>query len=331
MTLFASTWWLWGLAALPFAVVLALWCEARRRRRLARLYDRTLQGAQVHALASSARARRWGVVIVALALVVTALARPLGGETEESFVRSGRDVVFVVDVSRSMLAEDLAPNRLERAKQIVRDGLGALRGERVGILAFAGTAVVKCPLTSDTSFARLVVDELSEDSVARGGSLVGDALRTAIDSLFPEEDNGRVRDVVLISDGEDHGSFPVEAADAVAGKGARLITVGLGRTSGAPVPAAHGRQLMHEGEPVVSRLDSATLERMALTTEGGVYLPVGDGYIEFDKVYRALAESVGARGEDSDSQRTRRAELFQWPLGAAFFLLCVERGMRERR
>lgn len=331
MTLFAQEWWLWGLAAVPFIAAVALWGESRRARRLARLYDRELQDAQTRTLGRGARVRRAVLVIAALACATAALARPLGGETDEAFVRTGRDVVFVVDVSRSMLAEDLAPNRLERAKQIVRDGLGALRGERVGIVAFAGSAVVKCPLTTDVSFARLVVDELSEDSVTRGGSLVGDALRTAIDSLFPEEDDGRVRDVVLISDGEDHGSFPVEAADGVRAQRARLITVGLGRSSGAPVPGINGRPLTYEGEQVVSRLDSATLERMALTTEGGVYLPVGDGYIEFDKVYRALAEASGAALEEDGRSSVRRAELFQWPLGAAFLLLCLERGMRERR
>ncbi len=330
MTSFLNEAWLWALAGVPLVALLVLWADARRRRRAARLIERPLHAEQCRALGGAARARRALLVLFALAFLVAALARPLGGAAEQSFTRSGRDVVFVVDVSRSMLAEDLAPTRLERAKQIVRDGLSALRGDRVAVVAFAGTAVVKCPLTSDTNFARLVVDELSTESVARGGSLVGDALRNAITSLFPEEDDGRIRDVVLISDGEDHGSFPIEAAGALGDRRARLIAVGLGRTGGAPVPARNGRQLTYNGEPVVSKQDSATLERMARSTTGGVYLPVGDGYIEFDKVYRGLSETTTAAGED-DSTTVRRAELFQWPLALAFALLVLERTLRERR
>lgn len=329
MSMFSNDAWLWALAGIPMLAMLALWAEARRRRRTARLIERSLHAEQCRAIGDGARVRRALVVILALASLFAALARPLGGRAEEPFTRSGRDVVFVVDVSRSMLAEDLAPTRLDRAKQIVRDGLGALRGDRVAIVAFAGTAVVKCPLTNDTNFARLVVDELSPESVSRGGSLVGDALRNAISSLFPEEDDGRLRDVVLISDGEDHGSFPVEAAGALADRRARLIAVGLGRPGGAPVPGRDGRPLVHDGETVISKQDSATLERMARSTEGGVYLPVGDGYIEFDKVYRGLSEQTGA-SEDA-STTVRRAELFQWPLGLCFVLLVGERILRERR
>ncbi len=329
MNVFGHETWLWALAVLPVLFALALWAEWLRRARRARLIDAKLHDAQVRALPMGARLRRAILVVLAVGAVVFALARPQGDELEETFTRSGRDVVFVVDVSRSMLAEDLAPTRLERAKQIVRDGLSALRGDRVGLVAFAGTAVVKCPLTTDAGFARLVVDELSIESVSRGGSLVGDALRTAIDSLFPEEDDGRIRDVVLITDGEDHGSFPVEAAAALTQHDARLITIGLGLPSGAAVPGPDGRPLTYEGDRVISRQDTEALERMARATEGGVYLPVGDGYIEFDKVYRDLARAAEPDGEEN--RTTRRAELFQWPLGVAFLLLLIERALRERR
>ncbi len=228
MNLFSHETWLFALLALPLIAALLWWSETRRKRRLARLIDTPLQASQLRSRGPQSRAVRFLLVVLSLGALVVALARPVGGETTQPFSRSGRDVVFVVDVSRSMLAEDITPNRIERAKQIVRDGLGTLRGDRVAIVAFAGTAVVKCPLTTDTAFARLAVDELAPDSVSRGGSLIGDALRSAVDSLFPEIDDGRVRDIVLITDGEDHGSFPVEAAAALTNQNARLITIGLG-------------------------------------------------------------------------------------------------------
>ena len=326
--LFAQPAWLYALLALP-ALALAAWrLEACRRARLARLIDAPLQRRLVRARRGGARASRAALVVGALGLAALALARPLGAETTQTLTTSGRDVVFVIDVSRSMLAEDLAPSRLERAKQIARDGLRALRGARVGIVAFAGSASVRCPLTADASFARLVLDDLDERSVARGGSNVGDALRETLDTLFSEQRDGRARDVVLITDGEDHGSFPVEAAAALDAAGARLITIGLGRSSGAPVPAEDGSVMRYEGEPVVSRLDSKTLERMARATEGGVFLPVGDGFIEFDRVYAGLAAADAPAGDTEETER--RAELFQWPLGLALLLLVIERGMRER-
>jgi len=328
LNLFAQPIWLYALLALPLLALAAWRYDARRRARLARLIDAQLQSRMVRAGRAGSRVVRAALLIAALGATALALARPLGGETAQELRRSGRDAVFVIDVSRSMLAEDLAPNRLDRAKQIAADGLKALQGARVGVIAFAGSAAVKCPLTADAAFARLVIDDLDEDSVARGGSKVGDALRETIQTLFPEERDGRSRDVILISDGEDHGSFPIEAAAAVRDAGARLITIGLGRSSGAPVPAEDGDVMRYEGEPVISRLDSTTLERMARATEGGVFLPVGDGFIEFDRVYAGLAPADGSGGESEETRR--RAELFQWPLGLALFLLIIERSIRER-
>ena len=328
MTLFAQESWLIALAAVPVLAVIAAAVRARRRARLARLIDTPLHGRIVRATLT--RTRRAVLLLLALAAGAVAMARPLGGEITDDFTRSGHDVIFVVDVSRSMLAEDVAPNRLERAKQIVRDGLTALRSDRVAVVAFAGSSVVKCPLTLDTAFARLAIDELSPESVARGGSKIGDALRTTLESLIAEEDEGRHRDVVLITDGGDHESFPVEAAGALAARNTRLITVGLGHPSGTPVPGASGQPMMYEGAPVISALDADTLERMARMTPGGVYLPVGDGYIEFDKVYAGLAESA-ERQELGATERTRRAELFQWPLGLALLLLLWERAAHDRR
>jgi len=329
-TLFAQPVFLVALAALPL-LALAWWsAERARRRRLARMLDPALHERLLLAPSPRRRAWRGALLLVALALACVALARPLGGAVESPVMRSGRDVVFLIDVSRSMLAQDVAPTRLDRAVQIARDGLSAMREDRVAVVAFAGTAALKAPLTDNHAFARLALDELDVDAVARGGSKVGDALRETMELLFDEEDAGRQRNVILITDGEDHDSFPVEAAAALRDHGARLIAIGLGRASGAPVPGPGGRPLIHEGEPVVSRMNPSALERMARSTENGVFLPVGDGFIEFDEVYRGLSAADGARAVES-TERLRRAELFQWPLALAFLLLSLERTLRDRR
>lgn len=330
MNVFSHDTWLLGLLTLPLLAGVAVALGRGRSGRLGRLIEAPLQGRMVRARRPGVLGRRAVLTLAALGALVLAMGRPLGGEVTSEFTRSGRDVIFVVDVSRSMLAQDVAPNRLERAKQIVRDGLGALRGDRVAVVAFAGTAVVKCPLTLDTAFARLVVDDLSPESVARGGSHVGDALREVMDTLIPDQDEGRHRDVVLISDGGDEDSFPVEAAAALAAHQTRLITVGLGSTAGATVPDRRGEPTVYHGETVISALNSTTLETMARATPGGVFLPVGDGYIEFDTVYRGLARAAD-RQELSSAVSTRRAELFQWPLGLAVLLLVIERMLNDRR
>jgi Ca-activated chloride channel family protein len=329
MNAFAETAWLLALLAIPAIALAGWWVDRRRRRRLATLLDPALHARLLRAPGPRKRALRRALLLGALGLAAVALARPLGGEIETPVTRSGRDVVYVIDVSRSMLAEDVAPTRLDRARTIALDGLRAMRGDRVAVVAFAGSAALKAPLTHDASFTRMAIEELGPRSVARGGTKVGDALRTVLDTLFEEEDAGRSRDVVLITDGEDHDSFPVDAAAALNEHNARLIAIGLGRSSGAPVPAPGGGSLRYEGEPVISRLNSGALDRMARATEGGVFLPVGDGFIEFDEVYRGLASSR-ERAETESVERTRRAELFQWPLALAFLLLSIERIIRDR-
>ncbi len=330
MTAFAEASWLLALFAIPALALAGWWADRRRRRRLARLIDPALHGRLLRAPGPRRTALRRALLLGALGLAAAALARPLGGEVETPVARSGRDVVYVIDVSRSMLARDVAPTRLDRAKTIALDGLSAMRGDRVAVVAFAGSAAIKAPLTHDASFARLAIEELGPRSVARGGTKVGDALRTVLDTLFDAEEAGRARDVVLITDGEDHGSFPVDAAAALREHNARLIAIGLGRSSGAPVPGPGGGTLRYQGEPVISRMNSSELDRMARAVEGGVFLPVGDGFIEFDEVYRGLASSRTA-SEIESVDRVRRAELFQWPLGLALLLLSIERIIRDRR
>jgi Ca-activated chloride channel family protein len=251
--------------------------------------------------------------------------------------RSGRDVVFVLDVSRSMLSQDLRPNRLERAKLAVRDVLEVVRGDRTGLVAFAGTAVVKCPLTTDYTFTRMALDELTPDSVSRGGTAIGDGIRAAISLMYPEQrttSDGRSRTIFLITDGEDHESDPEAAADMAGKLGVRIVTIGLGsEVVGAPVPAAadeRGRTpgtLKYSGKVVESRLNASVLKKVAEATPGGLFLNVGTGNVELDRVYAHVmrTQAAAAIGEDQPMVYT---ELFQWALAAALALLCIEGGLR---
>ncbi len=312
----------------PLVALLVVWALAARRRAVRRFYG-SAAGRAWAPLPSRGRAAvaatLWAACAASLA---TALARPAHSPEPRQVQRVGRDVVFAVDVSRSMLAEDARPNRLERAKFMVRDVLEACEGDRVGLVAFAGTAVVKCPMTTDYAFASMAVDALGPDSVGRGGTALGDAVRAALE-LLGDDASRASADIYLLTDGEDHESMPVEAAREAARAGVRIVAVGIGSEYGAPVPADTAaanqrgvqapRFIEHGGQRVQSRMNSGVLRQMAEATPGGVYLEVGVGHLDLDRVYRLLRRDAQKRQFDS-AESVRYAEAFQYPLGAAAVL-----------
>lgn len=321
---------LWGVVALAFLVATGL---RARRSALRAFASREMLREVVSGGSSVAAGLRAALGLGALAMVCLSLARPAWGERERQVTRTGRDVVFVVDVSRSMLAQDLAPNRLERAKLAIRDSLGVIQGDRVGLVAFAGSASVRCPLTYDHGFFRLALDEISPRSVARGGTMIGDAIRVTLDTLFREEDDARTRDIILITDGEDQGSFPLEAAQEAGARGVRIIAIGLGSEYGSPVPPEDprlGPATRQRGEAVLTSLDSATLESVAAATPGGVYLEVGTGVLDLDEIYSQLIRTAAQR-EFETAEAIAAIERFQWFLLPALGLLFLEPLVRGRR
>ena len=324
---------LYLLWLLPLLFGLFLYSAGRRQQLLERLLSPNLQHRLI--FVNPVR-RRWKAVLIlsGFALLVIGLARPAWNLQQTTITRKGRDVVFVVDVSKSMLAEDLAPNRLERAKLAIADVIAKLRGDRVGLLVFAGTAAVKCPLTLDYGFFRMMLDNVSVDSIERGGTMIGDAVRVVLDQMLDNQER-KFRDIVLITDGEDHESFPVEAAKEAAGKDVRLFIVGLGdENEGRRIPLideSGGRTFMkYQGREVWSRLDANTLREMALATPGGRYLNVATGTIDLGEVYLQL---IGSAEKKDLSEETieRYEEKFQVFLGAAFLLLSLEALISERR
>lgn len=325
---------LYLLWLLPVVLGLAIYAGWRRREALARFAELDLLK-QLNLSVSVAR-RRWktAAVLAALGLLVVGLARPGWTLKSQTVERRGRDVVFVLDVSRSMLAEDLAPNRLERAKLAILDCIDQLRGDRVGLVAFAGTAAVKCPLTLEYGFFRMMLENVSPKDIARGGTMIGDAIRRTIDDVFDNQEK-KYKDIVLITDGEDHESFPEQAAEEAGRRGIRIIAIGLGdENQGRRIPitdeAGNKTFLKHEGREVWSKLDGNTLRKMVNLTPGGKYLNVATGTIDLGNVYTRLIAS--AEKKDLEAKTIRQYEdRFQIFLAGAFILLCVEAVISERK
>ena len=318
---------------MPALLALFIYSSGRRRRLLKKIIS---SGLQPKLISVNPVRRRWKAVLLlaCFLMLIMGLARPAWNLQQTTVKRTGRDVVFVLDVSKSMLAEDLAPNRLERAKIAIHDVIDSLQGDRVGLVAFAGSAAVKCPLTLDYGFFSMMLDNISTDSISRGGTMIGDAIRTVLDQVLDGRKK-QYKDIILITDGEDHESFPVEAAKEAAARGVRLFIVGLGDENEGrriPITDASGRRtfLTYQGHEVWSKLDSDTLRRMAMATPGGRYLNVSTGAIDLGAVYQQLIGSAEKRKLKEESIE-KYEEKFQIFLGIAFFLLVMEAVISERR
>ena len=318
--------WLWLVLAM--ALLLA-WSWRARRRALAMFADVPL----LKQLTPQASLGRWialGLLrIIAMVLIVAALIDPRWGTRYQDVKRRGIDILFVVDVSRSMLAQDVKPNRLDRAKQFIGDTVEALAGDRVGLISFAGVSAVKCPLTVDYGAFRLSLNELSTESSVRGGSLLGDALRLAGDSFTDESKDFKC--VIVLSDGEDQGSYPTEAAQKLLDeKGVRTFTVGIGDSNeGARIPISGGGYVTYQGQEVWSKMDPEVLRETALAG-GGAFVPAGTSTVNMADVYQQKIASAG--GTESQASRIKLYEpQYQWPAGAALALLLIESWMSLRR
>jgi Ca-activated chloride channel family protein len=307
---------LWGVVAF---VALLIVLERRGGSALEGLVAAPLQSRLVQRPGSWRRGLRIGLVGLAAACAVLALMRPQWGMRVVSASRAGAEIMIALDVSRSMLAEDVAPNRLERAKAEIVDLLAYLDGDQVGLIAFAGRASVLSPLTPDFGFLRLVLDETGPGSVTRGGTKLAEPIRKAVDGFGPSD--GASRAILLITDGEDHDSFALDAAKQAAEAGIKIIAIGFGDESGSEIqvrdPRSGARTLLRDvdGRPIRTRLDGTLLRELALVTDGA-YVPAGTGVLDLESIYDEHIARL-TRGQ-LDGTRTVQNEGYSW-----FVLLAV--------
>ena len=271
-----------GLLAVPAAVVVATIIGARWRKTAFEKLG--LRGGD--AATRPHQRRQWAVVGV-LVWLVLALARPAWRPRTDLAATDSRDVVFVLDVSRSMLARDRQPDRLGSARLAIRDLVEHLRpGDRFGLVVFAGSSLIVCPLTTDISFFNKSLEEAGPGGVAYGGTRIGDALRKTADKLLGGTAQRGFQDVILLTDGDDHDSEMEKAVEAVNDRGAALIVIGLGSDSeGARIPEGDAF-VLYQGREVWSRQNSATLEQVARTATNGLFLNAWTRALDLPDVYR---------------------------------------------
>ncbi len=320
--------WLW-LA--PAVYIAFLWLNQWKRGVLKRYGDLRLMDQMASSLSARRRNSKQLLIAFAVLAVAVALSRPeMPGKNV--FVKStGLDIVIAVDVSQSMLAQDILPSRLEKAKLELQDLVERAKGDRIGVVAFAGEAFVQVPLTVDRSAVKLFLKALSPALIPTPGTNLGEALRASL-SLF-EDDAGGNKVVVLLTDGEDQGSDPSKAARDAAKKGARIYAIGIGTAKGDVIATRDengkvGFKKDLKGNTVTTRLDEKSLQEIT-QIGNGVYYRSRKGNLEIDKIYSDLQGLAGK--ETGSGWVVEREPLYQTPLLIAIVLFCIEMALSERR
>jgi len=329
---FANPHVLWLLLVFPPAMFVFFWWSWRKRQQLMTqfIHARLLPGL-ISGVSPARQKIRMVGLILAVAGLIFALARPQWGFDWEEVKQRGLDIVVAIDTSKSMLAEDIAPNRLERAKLAALDLMQQAKSDRLGLVAFAGSAFLECPLTIDDTAFRQSVTALNVNTISQGGTALAEAINTAL-TAFKEGENYKV--LVLFTDGEDNDEGALDAAQSAAKAGLRIFTIGIGKAEGELIRIGDGKGNTDyvrdaDGNVVKSHLNEALLQQIAGATEGGFYLPLR-GAKTIDTLYeKGLAPLPKSEGKEKLVKRYH--ERYHWPLAAAILLLLGEMFFPERK
>ncbi len=328
---FGSPNWLWVLITLPVFLALFLWNEKRSAEIIRRVVAARLMQELAGNVSYFRKRLRNGLLLLAFSLLVLAMARPRIGYTYEEAKRKGHDVIIAMDTSRSMLANDLRPNRLTRAKMAAQDLIMSLQGDRVGLVAFAGNAFLQAPLTIDYSAVLNALQELDTEIIPRGGTNIAQAIETAVEAFGKGESDSRA--LVIFTDGEELDANGVALAEQFADQ-LSIFSVGVGSQEGSIIPIRReggGTDFVRDakGEVVRSMLDEKRLEDIA-DASGGFYERLENGPANMKRI---VNEGLGALTEQQiDARMARRPiERYQWPLGAGIALLAVSILISDRK
>ena len=326
MLYFASPQYLWLLLLVPLFPVIYGITRALRKRRISKLGDPALVK---ELMPSWSRSKGWvRIVLYSLAFFcfIVGLARPQMGAKLKEHETKGAEIMICLDVSNSMLAEDYSPSRLDRAKLAISRVVDKLQGDRIGLIIFAGTSFVQLPITTDYISAKMFLNSINTESVPVQGTAIGEAILTAAKSFSAQSEKSRA--IIVITDGENHEDDAVDAARQAAELGIKIYTIGVGSQQGQPIPMNGELLKDSDGNIVVTRLDEATLRKIA-TEGGGAYVHAGNEEFGLnpiiDDIKKMEAEKYNSIVfEDFDEQ-------YMYFFGAALLLFVLEMLIGERK
>lgn len=324
--------YLYLLLLLPLLVALFVWLQVWKRKRQAEFGDATLVKRLSPEKSNIKPILKFGIVLLGMIMLILGLVNPKVGTRKDKVKSKGIDIVFAVDVSKSMLAEDIAPNRLEKGKQIVSQVIANLKNDRIGIIAYSGSAFPILPITTDYGIAKMYLQTMNPEMISSQGSNLNEAI--ALTERYFEEKSKTSKLLIMVTDGEDHSEEAASAAASARKKGIKIITVGVGTTAGGPIPIRNNGVIESyhidktTGDKVITKLRPDALQAIAEASEGDYV----DGS-NTKQVVDFIRKKINGT-QKSDSLAVTMANFqsqFQWFLGIAFFLLFVDVFLLERK
>ena len=326
MIYFANTQYLFLLLLIPLFVLVQYFVLRLRRKRIRKFGDENLVKQMMPSYSSAKVWVRLTLFLIGFFFFIIALARPQIGATLKERETKGAEIMIVLDVSNSMLAEDYSPNRLERAKLAISRLVDKLRDDRVGLIVFAGNSFVQLPVTTDYVSAKMFLNSISTESVPIQGTAIGEAINTAMRSFSSQSQKSRA--IIVITDGENHEDDPVAAAEQAAELGIRVFTIGVGSPKGKPIPLNGELIKDKDGNIVVTKLDEGVLKDVA-AAGNGVYVRAGNTEFGLNPIIDQLRELEDEKYnsvvfEEWDEQ-------YMYFLGIALLFFVIEMLVGDRR
>lgn len=320
----------WFLLAIPLCILIAVSLGLWRKKMQGKFADAQLFPFLAPALSKIKPILKLVVLCIAIACFSMALVNPKLGSKMETVKREGVDIVFALDVSKSMLAEDIAPNRIEKSKQIITQIINNLSGDRIGIIGYAGSAFPQIPITTDYASAKTFLRAMNTDMVSSQGTATSDAIELA--KGYYNDANVISRVLIIIGDGEDHGSEFQAAAQAAAEEGIKIVTIGVGTEKGGPIPIRSNRSQSYKkdqnGETVITRASPATLESIA-EIGNGIYIDGSSTSATVENLESFLMNLE--KTEYESMQYANYQHQFQWFLGFGILFLILESILLNRK
>ena len=323
--------YLWALVLIPLFIIIYLLVARWRKKALESFGEISVIQQLFPDVSKSKRIWKFILYLLAFMCIIAGIVNPQIGTKLEEVKRKGADLMICLDVSNSMKAEDLQPNRLEKAKQAIAKLVDKLEGDRIGIIVFGGEAYVQLPITTDYSAAKLFLESINTDMIPTQGTAIGKAIDMAMESFGKDE--GKNKAIVIITDGENHEDDAVKAAQSAAEKGVTIHTIGMGSAEGAPIPVYKGNvregfRKDKEGNTIVTKLDEKMLQEIS-QTGNGIYVRATNSDAGLNNVLDAL-DKLEKKQFDS-KMYSDYEDRFQWFISAAFILLLIETFLTERK
>lgn len=319
--------YLYLLLLLPVLVLVFVLNGIRKKKAIRRLGNYSIVNTLIPEISISRPVIKFILLLIVVVSMIIILARPQFGSRIEDVKKEGVEVIIALDVSNSMLAEDIQPNRLERAKQAISRLVDNLENDRIGLIVFAGDAYTQLPVTTDYVSAKMFLTTIAPDMVPKQGTAIGAAIDLGIRSFTPGD--GRSKAMIIITDGENHEDDPVTKADEAAKAGVIIHTIGIGSTEGVPIRISSNNYLKdNEGNTVISRLDEEILKKIAVSTNG-TYVRASNSSIGLDEIFKEIRKLK--TNEIESTMYTEYNDQFQIFAALAIFLLIFEFLIMDRK